>query len=82
MPPFQCGVPPKLERGVARTPNYGFEKRRREQERQAKKEAKARRREELKALGITEDEALLGAGDDAEGGEGSEGGSDGSSAGE
>jgi hypothetical protein len=66
---------------VARTPNYGFEKRRREQERQANKEAKARRREELKALGITEDEALLGegGGDDAEGGEG---GSDGSSAGE
>ena len=66
---------------MARTPNYGFEKRRREQERQAKKEAKARRRVELKALGITEDEALLGegGGDDAEGGEG---GSDGSSAGE
>jgi hypothetical protein len=56
---------------VARTPNYGFEKRRREQERQAKKEAKARRKEELKAAGITEDEALLGAGegDDAEGGD-------------
>jgi hypothetical protein len=67
---------------VARTPNYGFEKRRREQERQAKKEAKARRREELKALGITEDEALLGGGDDAVGGVGGEGGSDGSSAGE
>lgn len=81
MPPFQCGFPPKLERGVARTPNYGFEKRRREQERQAKKEAKARRREELKALGITEDEALLGegGGDGAEGGDGE---SDGSSAGE
>lgn len=66
---------------MARTPNYGFEKRRREQERQAKKEAKARRREELKALGITEDEALLaeGGSDDAEGGDGAP---DGSSAGE
>lgn len=45
---------------MARTPNYGFEKRRREQERQAKKEAKARRREELKAAGITEEGELVG----------------------
>lgn len=34
---------------MARTPNYGFEKRRREQERQAKKEAKARRKAEQQA---------------------------------
>lgn len=51
---------------MARKPNYDFEKRRKEQERRAKKEAKAQRKRDAKEAGIdptiaeTDDLAGLG----------------------
>jgi hypothetical protein len=44
---------------MARKPNYDFERRRREMERKAKKDAKSEARKERKRLGIEEPEEVI-----------------------
>jgi hypothetical protein len=66
------------EHRLARKPNYDYEKRKKEADRKAKKDAKREERQRRRALGLPDEDETLegGEGGEGEGAEGSEGEAD------
>lgn len=62
---------------MARKPNYDYEKRKKEADRKAKKDAKREERQRRRALGLPDEDEMTGEGgegsEDGEGAEGAEG---------
>ena len=63
---------------MARKPNYDYEKRKKEADRKAKKDAKREERQRRRALGLPDEDEMLEGGEGGEGaeGEGAEGEAD------
>jgi hypothetical protein len=61
------------EHRLARKPNYDYEKRKKEADRKAKKDAKREERQRRRALGLPDEDETLEGGEGGEGAEGGEG---------
>ena len=64
------------EHRLARKPNYDYEKRKKEADRKAKKDAKREERQRRRALGLPDEDETLEGGEAEEGAEGGDGDAD------